>query len=253
MTNEVKRYLVPAQGPEIEPITTAFALLVKLCNDLQRHAILLVPTKRNVRRTTLETVLGTEVAKALAKGESVKLPGGWNLTLRTERTFQDSWTSDIIIGVYVTKRMLDQIDSAANAAAIVVVPWLMDDVTGWKRTWNPHVLGEPPAPPEALIENAVVQEGLKALTGRVNLSTGLAHPSDKAAAVQLFRELYRHGELYDPDSVRAWALRNGWTPEGADDLRYVAQAILDRRRIRGGRYPVWSPDIIEVLRERAKG
>lgn len=228
-------------------------MLAKLCNDLQTHAILLVPTMANVKRTTLETALGTEIAKALVKGEPVRLPGGWNLALRTERTFRDAWTSDIIIAVYATQRMLDQIDSTSNAAAVIVVPWLMEHVAEWIRTWNPHVLGEPQVAPEVLIENPVVEEALKVLTDIVNLSTGLAHPRDKESAVQLFRLLYNHGELYDPDSVRAWALRHGWTPEGANDLKRVAQAILDRRRIRGGRYPVWRPDIMKVLRERARG
>lgn len=251
MANETKRYLVPANGPEVEPIRIALALLAKLCEDLGKSAILLIPAKQSIQGTTLETALGTNAVKSLLQGRSVKLPGGGNLRLKTQRTFQDGWTSDIIMGVYVTRKMLNQIDSADDAAAVIIVPWVMDDVKEWRRTWNPQVLGEEPAVTEKLIENPVVEEALKMLTDLVNLQTGLSHPSDKAAAVDLFRRLYKNQELYDPDSIRAWALRNGWTPDGADQLRSVSQAILDRRPIRGGRSPL-RPDIIKVLRERVK-
>ncbi len=255
MSSETIRYLFPANGPEVEPIETALALLAELCESFEspKDAILLIPAKKHIRGTSLETALGTKRTEALLKGEPVRLPGGGNLRLESQQTFQGSWTSGIVIGVYVTRKMLDQIDSARNAAAVIVVPWTMDDVTEWGRTWNPQVLGEAPAVSEALIESRVVEEALKMLTNSVNLSTGLSHPSDRAAAVGLFRLLYRNKELYDPDSIRAWALRNSWTPEGADQLRTVARAILDRRPLRGGRQPHWSPNIIEVLRERAKG
>lgn len=254
MVKKIQRYLIPANGPEVEPIENGLALLAKLCENLESptNAILLIPTKGNIQGTTLETALGTNISKALLKGELVRLPGDGNLRLETERTFRDSWTSDIIFGVYVNKKMLDQIDRAKNSAAVIVVPYIMEEVVEWRRTWNPQVLGESQVPLEILIENPVVEEALKMLTGIVNLSTGLLHPSDKAAAVELFRLLYKNQELCDPDSIRAWALRNDWTPKGADQLKGVAQAILDRKPIRGGQYPHWSPNIIEVLRERAK-
>lgn len=211
MANEIKRYLIPANGPEVEPIKTALALFRKICKNLKspKDAILLIPTKRNIQGTTLETALGTRIAKALLRGELVQLPGGENLRLETQRTFRGLWGSDIIIGVYVTKQMLNQIDSEKSAATVIIVPWIMDDVMEWKRTWNPQVFGEAPDTPEALIENPVVEEALKMLTHSVNLSTRLLHSSDKAAAVQLFHVLYENNELFDPDSIRAWSLRNG--------------------------------------------
>lgn len=255
MSSETKRYLIHANGPEVEPIETALSLLAELCESFEspKDAILLIPAKKQFRGTSLETVLGSRMTEALLKGEPVGLPNGGNLRLESQRTFQGSWTSDIILGVYVTKKMLDQIDSARNAVAVIVIPWIMDDVTEWRRTWNPQVPGEAQAVSEALVESCVVEEALRMLTDRVNLSTGLSHPSDRAAAVELFRLLSRHKEPYDPDSIRAWALRNSWTPEGANQLRAVAQAILDRRPLRGGRHPHWSPDIMKVLHERARG
>jgi hypothetical protein len=251
MTSKTLRYLVPPQGPEVEPIKGALALLQRLCDDFRRDAILLLPTKRNIQSHTMETALGPHAAKALRKGKPVSLAGGWNVTLKTQRTFRDHWTSHVIIAVYPTKKMLDQIDTATSAPAVIVVPWIMEQVAEWRKTWNPHVLGQTPTPPERLIESRLVEEALKMLTRTVNLRTGLSHPSDREAAVQILRLLYQNGEVYDPHSIRAWALRNGWDPEGADQLREVAQAILDRRRIRQGPQ-YWRADIMAVLRKRAK-
>ena len=92
---------------------------------------------------------------------------------------------------------------------------------------------------------------MKMLTSTVNLSTGLTHPSDKACTVELFRLLHKNEEPYDPDSIRAWAVKNGWSPEGADELRRIAKAVLDSRPIRGSNYPCWKSNIIEILRKRA--
>jgi hypothetical protein len=85
----------------------------------------------------------------------------------------------------------------------------------------------------------------------VNLSTGLSHPSDKAAAVQAFRLLRDASERFDASEVQAWAVRNGWRPRHARELAELSQAILDRRPIRGGRMR-WRDDIIEQWREQAR-
>ena len=94
----------------MEPIKTALALLEKLCNDFQRDAILLVPIKRNFEGKTVGRALGPHISKALLKGKSVALPGGCNVSLQTQRTFRDPWTSKVIIAVYANKTMLDQVD-----------------------------------------------------------------------------------------------------------------------------------------------
>ncbi len=104
-----------------------------------------------------------------------------------------------------------------------------------------------------MIDNPVVEEALKILTISVNLSSGLTELRYKSMAADLFRILYKNNEKYDPNCIRAWALRNKWTPKGADQLKDVAQAILDRRSIARSKMPVWRKDLIDVLRKRAKG
>lgn len=255
MSNVIQRYLVSAEGPEVEPIEKGFALLCQLLKkeDTPSEAILLVPAKRSMEGTTLETALGTNLAKALLKQGLVKLEGFGNLKLETQQTFRGLSAPAIVMGVYVTKKMLDQIDNKRTISSVVVIPWSMDEVDEWRRTWTPIIVGQAPAAPDKLIKDPLVEEALKTLTDRINLGTGLLHPSDKKAAVQLLRLLQQEGKKFDPASMRAWAVRNGWTPQGADQLKEVADGILLRKRFRVGDSPAWSNDIIDQLKQRAKG
>ena len=118
---------------------------------------------------------------------------------------------------------------------------------------NPEIPGESQTTPEKLIDNPVVEEALKILTISVNLPSGLTESRYKSMAADLFRILYKNNEKYDPNYIRAWALRNKWPPKGADQLKDVAQAILDRRPIARSKMPVWRKDLIDELRKRAKG
>jgi hypothetical protein len=96
----------------------------------------------------------------------------------------------------------------------------------------------------------LVEEALKAITQRTNLSTGLVHPNDRAAAVQMFEKLNNANVMYDPEELYTWSLRNGWTSEGARELRDVAEGVKDGKRHRIDRNPFWKPDILEILKDR---
>jgi hypothetical protein len=247
-----ERFLIPADGPQEEPVAQGLALTDKLCARHSADAVLLVPTQRNVEGTSLGSVLGEGVVRALLGNRTVKLPSGHTLCLQTERTFRHSHDRNVILAVYATDRMLCLIDDARDAPAVIVVPWTMESVRNWQRTWNPSVSGRAKQEPEQLIGSPLLEFALKSLTGAVNLSTGLVHPRDRAAAVDLFRLLFRDGERWDPDAVRAWALRNGWTARGADDLREVAEGVLQGRRLQGGNPMSWRPDIIEYFRQELR-
>ena len=59
------------------------------------------------------------------------------------------------------------------------------------------------------------------------------------------------GELYNPDEVRSWLIREGkWSPQHADDVKLIASSVLAGRVLRGGgRF--WADDIIEKWRTSA--
>jgi hypothetical protein len=100
------------------------------------------------------------------------------------------------------------------------------------------------------ITNPVVERALDSLTRLVNLSTGLGHPSDKAAAVGLFRILNGGGERYDPAEVAAWAANNGWGLAGARELGEVAAGVIAGRRYQVDR-SVWREDILKLWQAEA--
>lgn len=93
---------------------------------------------------------------------------------------------------------------------------------------------------------------MKSLTSRVNLGTGLAHPSGKPAAIWMFRLLKQAGEAYDPNETQAWAASHHWRADHARELADIARKILDGRRVKA-RGPAGASDIISRRRAEAAG
>ena len=248
----MERYLIPANGPETEPIKTALVLASKLGQNIRGQVeVVLVTPSKNIFGTTLESVVGQDVIKVLEKGNSITLSGNISMKLESERTLNVYRSYKILIALYPNKRMLDKIDSIKDCAHTIIVPWTMESIEEWAGTWSPKVIGNDIPQKQITIDNPVVEEAMKLLTGAVNLSTGLSHPSDKADAVELFRILFKNREEFDPTSIKAWALQHGWSTSGANQIRDIAEAINNRRPIRGGTHPHWREDIIKVLRESA--
>lgn len=201
-------------------------------------------------------MLGRAVARALRNDETVGLPGGGRLRLLTKRTSRRARIDeDIVLVVYAHKDLLDIVDDEAGLSTIVAVPWAMDEIGYWIETWDPSIVGEDgeaAADEETLlVDNPVVERALSSLTSLVNLSTGLSHPSDRNRAVALFEALLEHGEDYDPDAVRAWALRNGWNTDGGDELRDVARGVAEGRQLGTGDRAEWAQGRVREWQEDA--
>lgn len=84
---------------------------------------------------------------------------------------------------------------------------------------------------------------LQSLTKRVNLSTGLGHPSDRSSAISMFKLLKRAGYSWEPDAVKIWAIQNGWKADHAADLADKAQGVLEGRRYQNVT-DMWATDIL---------
>lgn len=244
-----ERYLFPAEGPEEQPVREALTLLTRLCKKTPgTNAILLTHTRHQLQGTSLSGCLGEAVCKSLLAGRSVSLPGGGGLLFATERISHRPRPGDILLVIYADKKLLDKADSETQAGAIIVVPWITSEVADWIATWTPQIGNDlAPARPERLIDNLVVEKALTVLTRSINLGNNLAQSSDRDPTVQLLRMLKLHGETFDPAKLRAWAVRNGWSPRGADRLQEIAQDILDGKRLRVGQEH-WRADLIERLR-----
>lgn len=253
MGSEVLRYVVPPKYGDNGPLFEALRILneINWKTGRSKEVTLFIPTKHQLDGTLIDASLGENVCKRLSKGDKVAIGDELILKCETNRTFKPYLSNKTILCIYPNEKMLDAVDTVDDIEVAVVIPWLeLEEVKRWLKTWNPIILGEDHIEPtDKLIDNPVVEEAMKLLTKRINLSTGLAHPRDKGATVDLLRKLRDKNEHFDPDSLKAWALRNNWTPKGAEDLRVYAQAIIDRKRIRGDN-EAWKSNIVTELRKR---
>ena len=247
---------IKTQGADRSAIKRGLSWLISTCylNSQITEALLAVPLKKYLTDSgsIIPEAIDIKVASALAKGHKVKLPNSVaELSLLTEKqTIYEC--NGPILAIYPTKELLDKIDGLFGVTHVLVTPWIFDDIKQWVETWSAHELGiEVPEPTKRAALNPVVVEALKSLTSGVNLSTGIHHPSDKAAAIDLFQRLKTAGEDFDPIKVRMWLVSEGnWDPKLADDVMKVAQAVCEGRRVRGGK-PSWAEDIIEQWRKKA--
>ena len=254
MSPAISRYVVPVDYSRVEYLKTALALAAELHKKLGciGEIILFVPHKGMVERTTLADAIGTSVIKGLKKNRTVPLKRTCNMKLESMGTIKRNRNAEIIVGIYAHQKMLDEIDGLFNVKGVIVAPSKMDDLTQWIRTWNPEIVGQEPTPPEKLIENPVIEKALKAITGHINLSTGLTYPSDHDYAVGLLKCVHKHFGLEPPNSIRAWAIRNRWSPDAANKLAGIARSLLEHRRVHGGKNFRCTKQIIEWLRDRSE-
>lgn len=221
-SNKTKRILVPGDDLDYEAIGNAIGLGVELSKQEANEVdgvIIFIPTKAQIRHSSLETVLGEKLASSLYKGDEVKLHS--NVTLRTEtiRTFRPTYKKYIVIVVYGDEKMMDQVDAMSNLHSIIAVPHIPNALDGWIKTWSPRILGEDVASKEnKIIDDAIIESALSSLTNSINLSHSILNPRDKEHANNTIRILRRNKHVQDSSNVRAWAVKNGWHPRAAGEL-----------------------------------
>lgn len=262
MPQTTKRFFIPAYGSSRDAILKALALVQGICESAAtpRQVTLVTPTKDQLKRTELAQVLGERACKALSAGQPVGFGKAASLRFATPQTFKPHERHDIILAVYGSAQTLERVDEAARAEAVIVVPWTFQEVEFWQQVWDPTVIpnglpeGMKFVPQQAAWKklSPIAVEGLKVLTGLVNLSTGIGHELDRNKAVALFRALKKSGEYFDGIGVRSWTVHNGWGSRGAIELAEVAQGIAGGKRVQAPGAPTWGPEFVEKLRRRAQ-
>ena len=246
-------YICFQPGEYRQAIIKGFAWLIQLAKGdaSKRSALLAVPTHSNLRGD-ISSVIGEKAATNLNKGQTIMLDNLVKVSLLTERTVLYSWNGPIL-AIYPGRKFLDKIDSLPGVTDVLVIPWTIQGVQDWIDTWAATELGATSqVATRNPFSNPIVEVALEALTKRVNVSTGILHPLDRAAAIDLFRILHDAGIPYDPKEIRAWLVSQGrWQPSDADDVKKVAEAILAGKTLRGQRR-AWSDDILEIFERRAK-
>jgi len=242
-----ERFFFGVEGRDEQALIEGVAWLGKQAAG--DRGIVVVPTLAQVEWLT--PGLTPVEAQRLKKDKRIR-HGMATFELLTERTSAGSSVQGAaVLGVWVDDEQLESIERR-HPSALCVVPWLRADIRRWREAYGPtDMRSGTPAHTQSAVSNPVVEQALKSLTARVNLSTGLGHPSDKAAAVGAFRVLLAAGERYDPDEVAAWAASNGWGMAGARELSEIARGV-----IAGKRYRVepsgWREDVLELWRREAE-
>jgi hypothetical protein len=147
-----------------------------------------------------------------------------------------------VLAVHLHDKELVKVD-ALGADGICVVPWNFEYIQQWKENWRPTDLrtGQQAGAPDS-VTNQVVAAALTELLRRPGVTT---HSNDRAAAIQMFRILRDAGQLWNPDQVRAFAVRGGWEPEEAGELADIAQGIADGKALRGGQMRMWNDQSLD--------
>lgn len=223
MVNNIKRYLVPSQGPDVEALKRCIAFAVKESQENDFKTItFLVPVKSNFEHSIVADLFGQKVMNALLKGKRVEAIDDIYFELESVKTFREYESYEIIIGFYLTQKGIDVFDYVRKAKTLIFLPWQEEESKNWIDRWDPTILGEngPRQPSSPLSPN--VEKALSELTSLINLSTGISHPMDKKQAEDTFKTLRTSGEIINPNDIKNWAIRNNWEPKHADRLAKLA-------------------------------
>lgn len=251
MNNRVN-VLIPDETFDGNAIRAGFQWLASIAKDDSsiKDCVLFIPTKANLQRTTLTAFLGVKAAKVLDKGRTLRLDD-CSIRLETVRSMKGYTQADAAIVVYADQRMMDVVDSNKNLSAVIAIPHHPDAIEQWRRTWNPTTPGAQ-VNAESLIEDAIVEAALTSLTNRINLANKILNPGDTEATKDAFRILRANGHFEEPANIRAWCIKNGWDPKGADEaMRHAGKAFGLKAKPRSyGEH--WAPDIYAQWKSAAK-
>ena len=230
MSISISRYLIENQGPDAEVVRITFKEVIAVCQRDDINEIhLLVPVKRNFPDTVVGEFLGRKVSKDLCDGKLVKITDGIGMKLSSIKTFALYRSYGMVIGVHLSNRDQDVLDSVMSTQAILLLPDTEKEGKRWIATWHPTILGKSTWHVDRDQLNTNVENALDNLTKCINLSTGLSHPSDRRNAQETFSRLKKCEHNPDPEIIRRWALRHNWQPKDANDLKKLAERYFDKR------------------------
>jgi hypothetical protein len=245
MTTRAAYYI--SRGGDEEAVRKAFRWFL---GRSESKGFIAVPGLDNLDEM-IKDVISQRVVRDL-KNNKKSVVDNKEILLITERHLISDGKGLPIVAFWPRRNFLDELDSIPNISAILVVPWSMKEIEPWIKMWNATELGMQQVEGAGLKINKVVQAALHSLSSTVNKSTGIIHPRDRDAAVQMFTILRDSGERFIPEEVKAWlVVKEGWKAKHAQKVAEVAQQVLEGKRLKQGA-PVWKKDILDIWRARAK-
>ena len=139
MTKE--RFLIPAHGPDEGAVAVAVEALNILCEKHSSDGLVLIPALKHAADTILSKVWPQDQVKALAKGESLRLPCGQRVSMCSPFTLKNHASSAVILALFASKETIEKAEAALMCKAVVVVPWNSEDSASWVLQHTPKKLG----------------------------------------------------------------------------------------------------------------
>lgn len=214
----IPRFLVENYGANVENAKLIFSESLKKAKELGAEALtLVVPAKTNFSNTIFDQVIGEKEIKALCNGKHLTIENV-SIELITPSKILHYEKYGVVVGLYLSEADFRGFHNIRFAEAISFLPWSEKEGKKWQSIWIPTVWGKSTWKTKPVQFNPDVEEKLQGLTTVINLSTGLAHPSDKKIAKERVREIKVIDPTLTDEAVLIWAIRNGWSPRHAEEL-----------------------------------
>jgi len=240
-------YFIRSSGADRNALKKALGWLLEMGD----RGYLAVPSFRS-----LDGPIGEEIGKAAVyelKSKGAATIMGKQITMITKTTMAVDAKGAPLLAIYPYGHFLDSLDSIHNVSSILVLPWSMQEIESWTKTWGAKELGGKRVKVGTTDPgNLVAIEALKELCGRVNPSSGVENPVDRDAFVQAFVLLKTAGEVFVPSDLKIWLVaKQGWRAAHAEEVAEMSAEVLLGRTVSQGA-PAWPEDQVEVWRKRAE-
>ena len=128
------------------------------------------------------------------------------------------------LAIWANDQRLEQIEEL-QPTVVCAIPWTRGGIDDWKANFSPRELRSGARAMPTTVDNPVVAAALRSLTHMVNLSTGLGHPSDRAAAVTLFRILLQASVTTRPRCAPSRSTTDGGRETRASSKRSLEESV----------------------------
>jgi hypothetical protein len=104
------------------------------------------------------------------------------------------------------------------------------------KTWNTKELrGNQSAVKAFLNPSCIVIKALEELTGLINMSTGITHPSDERDAKTTILALHKYEPELNGDVVASYLVRElNWESESANEMKELINTLNAGKYFKGG-------------------
>jgi len=231
--HERHRFYTPAYGRN----DAAVAAIIRKATELESQL-------GNVSRITfiaiglnndgwLERQYGIEGVKKLKRG--TMLPNSKVISkFESVRTY-NSEENEILITLGLESDEILNLDDNFGIKAIFSLPWIENSIEKWSKITNAiNIDDNIPANsyPDPQYE---VIKAFEELSQRINMSTGLSHPSDEQLAKTYLRTLVKYNVPLNELEIESYLIKQlNWFKRHSNDLLDIIQKINSGRRFIGG-------------------